>query len=318
MVEVPSCRHRYNPRWPSHRAAAMTKKLLLAFSLAWLATVAWALPTVDQVQVEVRNGNYAQAETMMREVVDAKPGSAKAHYLYAEILAHNGSFAKASDEAKRAKQIDPEIKFTQPEKYRAFEQLLERESNAAPRASSGLTRMASPAAAAAPAAEVPRAAAIPSWVWIAGLGVVGFMLWRGFARSREAGQAAQVGSVRRAGPAYGNGYNTGFGNPGAPGMPYGAGMPAAPSASSGLLGTGLAVAGGVAAGMLVDEMLHRRQEPGVDHLGELGPANNAFDAPFVDDTAREIENRPIDFGNGDDWDAGSAPDAGGADDGGWT
>ena len=39
---------------------------------------------------------------MMREVVAAKQGSAKAHYIYAEILAHNGKLALAVEEAQKA------------------------------------------------------------------------------------------------------------------------------------------------------------------------------------------------------------------------
>ena len=50
-----------------------------------------------------KQGGYSQAEGMMREVVDAKPGSAKAHYIYAEILAHSGSFSKAAEEAGNAR-----------------------------------------------------------------------------------------------------------------------------------------------------------------------------------------------------------------------
>jgi|GEM_PF-3188348 len=44
---------------------------------------------------------------MMSEVVAAKPDSAKAHYIYAEMLAHNRNFTKASKEAARARQLDP-------------------------------------------------------------------------------------------------------------------------------------------------------------------------------------------------------------------
>jgi len=54
-------------------------KWIVAVALAAFAVVAWALPSLQDVEAEVQAGRYAQAETMMREVVDAKPGSAKAH-----------------------------------------------------------------------------------------------------------------------------------------------------------------------------------------------------------------------------------------------
>jgi hypothetical protein len=119
---------------------------------------------------------------MMREVVDAKPGSVKAHYIYAEILAHNGSFSKAAEEAGSARQLDPSIKFTQPEKFQAFERLLEREQKPGRRTES--SNAVFPAAAAAAPPRAP-AAGIPSWAWLAALGVVGYLLWRGFSRSRR-------------------------------------------------------------------------------------------------------------------------------------
>ena len=61
---------------------------------------------------------------MMREVVAAKPGSAKAHYVYAEILAHDGKIALAAEEAQKARLLDPDVKFTDPEKFRSFEAAL--------------------------------------------------------------------------------------------------------------------------------------------------------------------------------------------------
>lgn len=101
---------------------------------------------------------------------------------------------------------------------------------------------------------------------------------------------------------------------GAPGMgnpvtPSGAVPPASPS--SGLLRAGMAVAGGVAAGMLVDEMLHRHQGSGVEQASGL--QGGFFDEPSADNAATELENRSVDFGSGGDWDAGG----GGSDGGGW-
>jgi len=283
------------------------KKAIVSVWLLLACAVAWALPTVQQVEAAVQQGHYAQAESMMREVVDAKPGSAKGHYLYAEILAHNGSFAKAAEEAGKAKQLDPDIKFTQPEKFRAFEKLLEREQKPAQR--TDVSNSVLPAAPALDAAKPSQAAGIPSWVWGAALALVAYLLWRGFSRSRAAQSPRPVPDFTGAAP------TTAFGTPGMGGAgtapPY-AGVPPA-SPSSGLLGTGLAVAGGVAAGMLVDEMLHRRQgTTGTDQLSSL--QHGIFDAPPTDSAATELENRDVDFGNGADWDSGGG---GGSDGGDW-
>ena len=275
------------------------KKSIAGFVLAVACAASWALPTSQQVETAVQQGHYAQAETMMGEVVAAKPDSAKAHYVYAEILAHNGSFAKAAEETKRARQIDPDLKFTQPEKFKAFEQLLQREQTPAaqPRVTSPTF---TPAAAAAPASEH---AGIPGWVWGGGLALLAFVLWRGFSRSRAmppgAAAAGIPGAAGAGGPPYAG-----------PGVPYGTAMPA-PSAGSGLLGTGLAVAGGVAGGMLLDEMLHHRQGSGASPLDRVMPG--AFEQPAANDAANELESRPVDFGNGGDWDAGGSDGGGGWD-----
>ena len=58
---------------------------------------------------------------MMQEVVAAKPQSAKAHYLYAEILAHDAKFSDAAAQARRAREIDPALSFTNdPEEVPQF------------------------------------------------------------------------------------------------------------------------------------------------------------------------------------------------------
>lgn len=288
----------------------MMKKTLVSVGLFLACAVAWAVPTVQQVEAEVQQGHYLQAEGMMREVVDAKPGSAKAHYIYAEILARNGSFSKAADEVAKAKQLDPDVKFTQPEKFQAFEKLLEREQKPVRRTESSNSMF--PATTTAAPLRAP-AGGIPSWVWLAALGVVGYLLWRGFSRSRAAPSPGGSSGVPGTMPATGYGAAPAGGYGG--GAPYTNAPPVSPS--GGLLKTGLAVAGGVAAGMMVDEMLHHRQGVGTDQLSGL---QRGLDLPPTDDAANELERRNVDFGSGNDWDAGGAGvdlGGGGSDDGGW-
>jgi Flp pilus assembly protein TadD len=72
-----------------------------------LISIAAGPPSTQEVEAQVRQGNYAQAETMMREVVAARPDSARAHHVYAEILAHNRNLAQAAEEAQRARCVTP-------------------------------------------------------------------------------------------------------------------------------------------------------------------------------------------------------------------
>ena len=155
--------------------------------------------------------------------------------------AEAGSFSEAAGEAAKAKELDPAIKFTQPEKFLAFEKLLEREQKSVQRPESSSSSVVPSAATAAPLRG--EASGVPSWAWLAALGVVAYVLWRGFARSRAS--ASPGGPFGVPGTATTNGYGAG--------APYVNAPPASPTGR--LLKTGLAVAGGVAAGMMVDEMV---------------------------------------------------------------
>lgn len=258
------------------------RKVLAGLLFAVLSSVALALPSEQQVQDAVKQGNYTQAQSMMAEVVAAKPESAKAHYIYAELLAHNGAFNKASEEVAKAKQIDPKIGFTDPQKFAAFEQTLQREQTQAPTRS---PRTAPTAPSYGTPASSSSGGGIPGWIWLVGLVIIGIVLWKGFTRSRAAA------GVPPAAAGYGpGGMNQGYGASG-----YGPGGMPVQQPGHGLLGTGLAVAGGVAGGMLLDEALHRRD----------GSSGNAGGGGFIPDaSASELENRSIDFGNGNDWDSG--------------
>ncbi len=295
------------------------KKLIACLALASLSALAWALPTLQQVEAQVRQGNYAEAESMMREVVAAKPDSARAHYVYAEILAHDGKLAQAVEEAKAARTIDPDVKFTDPEKFRTFEAALLRAQNPAlrsPQAQAPVETRAPAQAARERVAPAPASAGVPGWMWLVGLGAIGFFLWRMFSRSRAASMASgaaapgagygapmQPGSNMTGGP-------YGVGAPGAT-PPYGPGYPAQ-RPGSGMLGVGLGAAGGVAAGKLAERLLNSRREAGHDTT----TSPSLFDSPQGGGGGDDLDNRPIDFGTGgNDWDAGSG-DVGGADFGG--
>jgi len=279
------------------------KKLIAGMALALAALGAWALPTLEQVENEVRLGHLTNAEAMMREVVTAKPGSARAHYIYAEVLARNGNFAAASEQARLARQADPQ-------KFTAFESLLARQGAS----TASRTAARTPATGPADRAVAPPASGLPGWIWGALLAIAAVVLWRGFSRSRAgttSGMAA--GSVYGAPGAVGTGVGTGY-------APYGSNPPygpaGVPGARSGMLGAGLAGAGGFAAGMLADEVLHRHRDGGragaLDNLGPSGLGPMASDPAAMD-----LESRPVDFGTGADWggDSGAA-DAGSFDTGG--
>lgn len=282
------------------------RQFLALIVLAAASTIALALPSVEAVQAAVQRGDYARAESMMQEVVAAKPGSARAHYVYAEILAHDRRFEQAAAEAAKARQLDPAISFTDPARFNAFEQLLGREHGAIGERSAG------PAAAPAVAVRAaPQPGGAPAWVWAFALAGVAAIVWVVVGRrQRVAATPVMTSPVAGAAPA---GYGPSVGQ-------------VAPSAGSGLMGVGLAAAGGVAAGMLAERLLDSGHGaapslPVGSNPGGLVPGM-FDDAPPDDAAANDLEQRPIDFGQGGDgWDDGGSAGfdsgvAGGSDDGG--
>lgn len=300
------------------------KRFIAAAVLLFATSVAWALPSLQDVETQVRQGNYAQAETMMSEVVAAKPDSARARYIYAEVLARNGHIAKASTEAARARELDPKIGFTDPAKFESFERELRQAQ------STGSTSRAATPARAAPSMAVQPAEArqgMPSWIWLVVLLGIGAVMWRLFTRNRGV-PTPGGGEPYTAPPSAGMSPGP-YGPAGPQGQNYGPGYGptggvAAPAPGGGLLRTGLAVGAGVAGGMLLDRMLHQdANAAGVNQLpaagaaggfGNLGGADPDAYNPAADQATRDLENRPVDFGNGgDDW--GSGGDSGSFDSG---
>lgn len=270
---------------------------LTLMSALWMGA-AQALPTVDEVQATAQRGDYAGAEKMMREVVAAKPDSARAHYVLAEILAHERKFPEAAEHASRARTLDPAIKFTDSTKFSAFEHLLEREQ-AAEKKSSATTPAVMPAAPSMRAAPVQSSGGgVPVWLLIVGVVVFIWLVTR-WMRNRTAVQSQ---------PAMAGGYGMGSG------MGYGPGVPQQPtSGGPGMLGVGLAAAGGVAAGMLAEKLLHEGHDERSlprDTGGGSGLMPGSFDSDS-NGAANDLASRDVDFGSGDGWGGGGG---GGGDD----
>ncbi|GAA0723158.1 tetratricopeptide repeat protein [Dokdonella soli] len=269
-------------------------RALFVTMLLLVAGTAHALPGVEDVQSAVRRGDYPGAESMMRQVIAAKPENAKAHYVLAEILAHEGRSDDAAHQAATARQLDPAIHFTQPERFRQFESELAaatRQARPIRMEQGGGTRSGS------------------SGFWILALLAIGALFFL-FRRGRPS-------------------IATGYGNAGVPpagtpspmpGMPPGW-TPGAPMQGSGVGSSVAAGLGGLAAGMLAEHMIE-----GMTHHHPQDPASGIFPSAGADAAADdELRRRPIDFGNDSGWgsdsdssasSSGGGIDTGGSDD--WT
>ena len=270
----------------------------------WMGA-AQAEPTVKDVQAATQRGDYAEAEKLVREVITAKPDSARAQYVLAEILAHERKFDEAAEHTRRARALDPAIKFADPAKFSAFEQLLQREQAMAAK-SSALPAVvsAAPLQRAAPVERSSGGGGVPVWLLIVGAGVFIWLAMR-WMRNRTAAQTQ---------PAMAGGYSPGGYGPG------GYGMPQQPSSGGpGLMGVGLGVAGGVAAGMLAEKLLHEgHDDRGYSRDRDVGGSGNglvpgSFDSG-ANSAADELSRRDVDFGSGDGWTGGGGDGGGGGSD----
>jgi hypothetical protein len=274
-------------------------------SCAWLA---FALPAPRDIEQAVAAGNFAQAENMLREVLQEKPQSAKAHYELGQVLAKEARYTEALRSLERAKDIDPALKFAaSPEKFHeVFNKVttLKASQNAAPAASS-------PAVTATPSSAP--AAAMPSTTLAVGIGILAvaaFLLFRASSKppARFGAASATPASPAPAGPSAPVA-PTGFGAAYAP-HPAGnasnaASYAPAPAAGSGSTLTGAVLGGvaGVAAGYALSRALegdHRPPAPEAHASGGYVP----FETPVARDTGS------FDPGNdSDDWGDDSSDDS---------
>lgn len=287
--------------------STVLKSLLLCAALA-ASALALALPSPKDIETAVSQGNITQAESMLREVIAAKPQSAKAHYELAQVLLRENRSSEAHAELKQAQAIDPSLKFASSDKQ--FQDLLERTQPKTPAPHSASVQAVSPA----PAPSGNGFSLTYVWIGIAALGVAALLI----RMNRPATQPAGYGQPA---PAPANGpLSTAFGrNPGyapATGTYPAAGYPsAAPSGGSTVAGAVVGGLAGVAAGYALSKALegdHHSASPA------QAPASNTW-ADNQGYVSAEPAGAVPDFdpGTGSDWDDNSGGDSGGGSDDSW-
>ncbi len=291
-------------------------KSVVASAFVLGVTLALALPTPKDIEATVAAGHYTQAESMLREVLQDKPQSAKAHYELGQVLAHEQRYKDAQTELQKAKDIEPSLKFaTSPEKFNTVY--------------AKVSELATPSSAvvmapsAAPAAQVAAKAAPEiatssggfslTYVWFAIAALVVLGLWLRRSASANANTAGYA-PVAPAAPSAPRGFGAQF-TPNAPPQGY------APTAygpqgyaqpnSGGSTMTGAVVGGlaGVAAGYALSKALegdHHASTPSASPVADHGGY-----VPF--DTPAQPDLGSFDAGSGSGWDD-SADNASGGDD----
>ncbi|NIF79188.1 tetratricopeptide repeat protein [Paraburkholderia sp. Cy-641] len=97
-------------------------------SLLLVSAAAFAVPTVQQIESAMSQGNWQQADAGLTEVLQAHPNNARAHYLYAQVLDREGRYGDALAQVQQAKTLDPQIRFTDPGRFAQTEARLRRDA----------------------------------------------------------------------------------------------------------------------------------------------------------------------------------------------
>jgi protein-S-isoprenylcysteine O-methyltransferase Ste14 len=254
---------------------ALLAVLLCGVTVAFAA----AAPSLHDVYEAADSGHVDQAQAMMTQVLRDHPGSAKAHYVAAEVDARAGHPVEARRELALAQSIDPTLSFVSASSVNALRAELVRNS----------------AGRVATSGNSPRSAFPVGWILL--LGGAALFLWFMFRRRAvQAPVGAQYpGAVAAAGGPYANPYG---GPPGSFGGGGGLGSS---------LASGLAVGAGVVAG----EEIARHFLDG-DHRSTLAP-------PGLEESNAPPANGDMggsDFGVSDagSWDDGGGGFGGGGDD----
>jgi hypothetical protein len=260
-----------------------------------VAVAAWALPTPHDIDVAVKSGNLAQAETLLREVLRDKPGSAKAHYELGQVLAREGRYLEARDALLQAQRLDASLKFaSSPEQ---FERVLGLVSKSIPQPSS--TANAAPVSAAVPVpAPAEPAHAFPLGAVMIGVGTLALLGW--WLRRSAARSSTATGAFQPAGRAPW----ASAGSAGTVQMPQA--YPPASGAGSSVAGAVVGGLAGVAAGYALSKALEGDHSRGGDVASQDSPRGGyvPFDAPSQTDWGG------FDAGPADSWDAGGSADSG--------
>ena len=270
--------------------------LLLALSFSGWA-MAQGEPTLDQVYQAAQAGRVEQALEMMQPVLKAHPGSAKAHFVEAELLARQGLAAQARDQLAQAERLAPGLPFAKAESVHNLQRAL-----AAPQGSKAIDAGHRPAmgerAAPASGSSMP-------WGVLLAVGGGALAAWVLMRLGRPAAAQSVAGAAGTPGPTAGQGWAV----PGMNTSVQASGMPVQ-AASSGLgsqLAGGLATGLAVGAGVVAAESIGRSLFGGAAHAAPapLQAPPSGYD-PVFGNTVANPDMGGNDFGVND---AGSWDDA---------
>jgi hypothetical protein len=306
-------------------AKSIARITLLASALALAAPVFAAEPTIQDVYAAANAGKYAEAQTMMDQVLAAHPKSANAHFVEAELLAKQGKFAAAQASLAKAEELAPGLPKVKPESVTKLRALLAegQKLDYSQKRSSNHSTGGGNNYGSGGYANAPQSSGI-GWggILIIGAGLAGFIwLATRFMQRRQQQQPlndgySPTGYNPGAAPGYAPGsapQQPGYGQAGwgqQGGYPQ---QPAQPGMGSRIMG-GLATGAAVGAGIVAGEAIARQFTGGHDsgNSGSNGVDQSRNDIVYDDPAARDDLLRRDDMGGNDFGVSGGWDDGGGS------
>jgi len=100
------------------------RKIVFILSLLISFNTLAAEPTVHDVYEVAVSGDMDKANLMMPEVISNHPDSAKAHYIFAQLLVKQEKIDLAKSELAKAEEIDPKLSDIQEESVKELKEYL--------------------------------------------------------------------------------------------------------------------------------------------------------------------------------------------------
>ena len=290
-------------------------KVLFLGLMLGLSSLVLALPTPKDIEASVQAGQFDRAESQLREVIKARPTSAKAHYELGQVLARQGRYIEAEQSLNEARKLEPSLKFASSAQQ--FNDLLAKVTakTAAPAKTPAVVAQVAPVTPMATLPSRPEPSAPWGLILLGAAGVALVVVW---VRRSGAAKAAPVAGYPTAPVPESRGFGQAY-TPGAPqASPYpqnnAAGYPSGAMGGGGSTVRGAVVGGiaGLAAGYALSKAMEGPQgHDGATQHGASGLQDDGYRA--INSAPSQPDLGAFDSGSGgDSWD--NSADSSGGDD----